>query len=793
MKGLLGTMMLLMCVGWAQAQLKIQGRVWDKAQQAVAFANVALYAESVFVSGSLTDSLGNFVFEKIPKGSYQIIAGYVGSRDTTAIQLNTDTTINISIAIAELQGVEVVARKALIERKVDRLVFNVENSVAASGGNALDALRITPGVQVKSDQIAIVGKSSLAVMIDDRMVQLSGESLMDYLRSIAADDIKSIEVITTPPAKYDAEGNSGLLNIKLEKGRKNAWNSSIRTSYVQTTYPAFALGNTFTYNKNKLSLLISADAKTGHEAALYKISVDYPNQIWNSNSKQKDKKDFYTGKLNADYELSEKSSIGLIAQYYQSTPDSRSGTMQNIYDENKVLFNVLNTQSFTDETNKNAAFNLHYNQQLDSNGKTMSVDVDYFNYQETKNNAFDSKLNDLDNNVLHRLIADNNGNLAINNYAVKIDVEHPVKFGKFTYGAKTSFVQTNSGILFADKTSGTAIIDTAQSDNFEYRENMQALYADFAKKIGSKWQAKIGLRYECTQTQGVAKNNATPVKNNYGKLFPTAYLLYSINENNFINLNYSRRISRPYFWELNPFRWYINPNSYVEGNPFLQPSFNNNVELTYGYKQKWFTTAFAQITNNGYAQVPLVDSVNFQQIFTRLNFFKSYVYGLVQNYVFNRWHWWQSTAQASAFYSRTTANDLYKNAVPTQNGIGFNLNLNNNFVLNKGGTILGEANLSYASPRNAMIYQIRSVTSVDAGMKFLLLNKKLICALNVYDIFKTSAQQVTTFTSGVQQNLYTYKNNRFFRVSLQYNFGNNKIQAQERNFGNEDERNRVKQ
>ena len=176
----------------------------------------------------------------------------------------------------QIQEVEIVAKKKLIERKVDRLVFNVENSISATGGDALDALKITPGIRVQNNQVSMIGKSGMAVMVDDKLIQLSGDDLVNYLKTIPSDNIKNIEVITTPPAKYDAQGNSGIINIRLKRAKHNSWNSSIRSTYTQTTYPAGSLGGSFNYNKNKISIESDLGYTNGSISPTYNTTFFFP-------------------------------------------------------------------------------------------------------------------------------------------------------------------------------------------------------------------------------------------------------------------------------------------------------------------------------------------------------------------------------------------------------------------------------------------------------------------------------------------------------------------------------------
>lgn len=788
-------LLFILSINFTYAQhYVLKGKVVDKQEKSVEFASALLLKNDTLVAQIYTDSLGVFNIEA-NSGKYTLLIENFGQK---ILNKNIDLYQDIDLGAIEIEEsvildeMVIYTKKKLFERKVDRLVFNVENSVSASGGELLDALKVTPGVQVSNDGISIVGRSSVAVMNDDRIIQLSGESLINFLKSISADEIKSIEVITTPPAKYEAEGNSGLINIQYKKGAKNSWNNSIRSSYTQTTYPAFTLGNTFNYKKNRLWLVASFDVKKGNEEKLTTIDIDYPNQLWKGKDKAKYKKDNYSGRINADYQISDKSSIGAIILLNQSNPDISSKSNTNIYTNNQQPYNKIHTIGNIIEEDRSTSLNLNYRQKLDTIGRKMSVDIDYFNYKEVKSNLFDTKQTDKEDVLVQQLKAENKGNIDIQNFSGKIDFEHPANWADISYGAKVTFTKTNSNVVFYNLTTGAPILDVNQTDEFDYKENIQALYLDVAKTIGTKLEIKLGLRYEMTQTKGFSIKENKEHQFKYKRLFPSVYAFYSINDNNFLNFNYSRRISRPAFWELNPFRWYLNANSYSEGNPFLQPSYNDNFQLTYGYKQKWFSTLFTQIKSDGFSQLPLIDQSNYNQIFTRENYFTVIAFGLAQSYTFNKFKWLESNFQFSAFYSKTTIHSKFKNNVPPENGFGMNFSAYNSIVFNEERTVIGEVNYSYNSPSNGTIYRQSGSGSLDFGIKFLFLDKNLQVAVNIYDVLKTSNPDYTTYTNGIKQKFNTYYDNRFIRLSLRYSLGNKKIDVSQKSFGNEGDRDRIK-
>ena len=789
-------------------EYSIIGKVVDSINS-IEFSNVILKDQNnKIVKGTTTSEQGIFEL-RAQEGTYTLTISFLGYEDWSKkimLDQNQDLgTITLSESKSQLGEVVVVAEKPIIEKKVDRLVFNVENSITASGGSALDALRKTPGVTVQNDEISIIGKGSIAVLIDDRIVQLSGEELVIFLRSIASDDIKSIEVITTPPAKYDAEGTGGLINIQYKKGRRNAWNNSIRSTYRQATFPSYSLGNTFSYNKNKLRVLTSVNAKKGNAFAINDVNAFYDNDgiIRNSNLNLKEKEDYFSGRLGVDYDLSKNASVGI--QYLGTIGNSDE-------DNNNLVEDLLNhdlslkqsiiskepkeqsilSKGIEDGDNSNHSANLHYIQQLDSIGKKFSVDLDYFTYRVSRDKEFTSRTFNSKDKQIDFLKANNTGDQKIENYSAKIDMEHPISWAKMSYGAKASFSHTDNLVRYFDITiPNTRILDPEQSDDFDYTENTQAVYFDLAKEFGKKWQAKLGLRAEHTQTEGLSQLDKTnSKKNKYTKWFPTVYLLHTINDNHSVNVNYNRRIRRPRFWELNPFRFYLDQTSYIEGNPSLQPAFTDKVEASHTYKNRLISSASFSVTTNGFGLVPRVDINTRQQIFTRENYYTLYQYGVSETYIFNPSSWWRSQNQANVFYSQFKINDAVN--FPDQKGLGAYLSTNNSFSLNKKKTVRGEINFLWRYPGVSGVYKVNMpYYRLNLGLSMSFLDKKLQCLIALNDLLKTVVFDMTTFTSGIRQDIYIYNDTRSLKVSLKYNFGNNKISVKGRKFGNQDEKNRT--
>ncbi len=764
------------------------GKIVDEQNTPISYANIVAKdkIDNSIITGVITNENGEFTINP-KKGNIFIEISFVGF---TTKKIHP-TKPNIGTIVLEeegqLQEVVITARKKLIQQKVDRLVFNVENTVAGIGGTALDAIKTTPSVNVDTDKLTIVGKGNVRVMVNDRIIQLSGNELNAYLNTIASDDIKNIEVITTPPSKYDAEGNSGLINIVLKKSKENSWNNQIRTSYTQATYPLLNFGNTFNYNKDKLSLIASLNGKKGQTAQFNEFDIMYPSASTETNLDMKNKENMISGRLGLDYNVTDKAIIGILYSGSFENKGIKDGGRTLIDDANGTF--IIN-EGNADTKNKNHSINAHYIQKLDTLGEKLSIDIDYFNYNNSSNRGFSSEQFITNPSFFE---AKNSTNQNIKNYSGRVDLEHPSKWANFSYGVKITITKTDSDVAFYNTTTGTPVFDPTQSNEFMYSENINAIYADMSKALSKKWQTKIGLRFENTRTKGISKTNNQTNVNSYNKLFPSVYLGYNPNTKNMFNMSYSKRIQRPSFERLNPFRFYINPISYQEGNPFLRPQISENLEVKHIYKGKFISKAFVSYLDDGYFNIiKAEDGVQQRIVVTFDNFYTAYNYGLTETFLYNPTKWWNTTTQATLSKMDTRYKDGFNLDAELLSGLNFQLYNRNTFHLNEAKTIQAEATLIYASPQKLMYFSTSEMVDLNLGLKFSLLDKNLNCTVAVNDILKRKATSVNTKTNGINQAYYNYFDTQNFKISLNYSFGNKKIKVKQHNSGNETEQNRAK-
>ena len=781
---------------FAHSQIAIRGTVKDSSNVVIEFANVVLTNQAnEIITGIITDENGSFKLS-VKEGDYNLTISFIGYEDWTKnVSVSKNQDFGIIILDEDknkLREITIIAKKPIMVQEVDRLVFNVEHSISSIGGNALDALSVTPNIRLKNNQILMIGKDGLGVMVNDRIINLAGEDLMNFIKTIPSESIKSIEVITTPPAKYSAEGNSGLINIKLKKEKNDNWNVSLNSSYKQSSFPTGRFGGSFNYRKNKLRFYTNITFSDGSKKGTDVENIIYSTQKWNNNFKEKAHRADFSSRIGLDYMLSKYWSLG--TQYLGNFNNRKSDQKTKTTIENtatNLIDSLLNTESFNTREAALNSFNFHLINKLDTIGKKISFDFDFLNYDRNNDRDYktqntDSQLNKTTNGFKS---AKNYGIQDIDIYSAKIDVDFPLKWISLTFGGKIYLSETKYDTHFYDTTTGQSILNINQSNAFNYKENTQAIYLSGTKKFSSKWIAQFGLRIENTQTEGNSITLNRINKNDYIEFFPTAYLLYKKNENTNFSLNYSRRLSRPRYNELNPFKVFYSPFSFTKGNPFLSPSFTNNFTFRHTYKHTLFSSISYSFKIKGRGNPPFFDEDTKIQSLIDLNYYSSQTYRFSENYILKKSNWWESVFQGNLFYTKTqVTKDLNLN--DTQ-GWGAYVSTNNSFILNAAKTIKAEINFWYQFPRFSDIYETKASKSLDLAFKMTFPKDSFYIGLVLQDILKTDIENGNTISGKTKYSYSDYFDSRSFRISLTYKFGKKNLNLKKRDFGNKEEKRRI--
>lgn len=778
------------------SQHSIIGKIVNEQNLPLEYSEITLQTlDSTLKKAELSNENGEFILTEIPKGNYSLeISHFSQTVYSTLLEVNSNLNLKTIVAFKNISLNEIVIqnRRPLIERKVDRIVFNVENSTSTTGGNVFDALKLTPRIKIQNDEISMIGKGNLLVMIDDRLVKFSGEDLAIYLKSLSSDDLKSIEVIANPPAKYSAEGNSGLINIVTKKAKKDAWNGSVKTTYQQATYNKEYFSGTYNLQKGKFQVNSALNYSNGSAAAQEKAGLDYPNLLWREESNRRDFSDGYSGRIGVEYKISEKLSTGATYSFSKRDLTLKEIDKTDLY---SVSTNALDSLIFTKardmRNTKMNSVNYHLIYEIDTISRKLSMDFDSFNFNNNSSREFDSRSYFWN---FQAISGDNekgrsSGIQNVQNYSINLDMEHPTKWVNLNYGGKMYFTETNNNSDYYSIENDAEILDNTVSNEFYYKENTQAAYFSGTKKISEKWESKVGLRYEFTQTTGFSKTQNQINKKEYSKLFPTLYLSYTPNDDHSFNLDYSKRIGRPNYNNLNPFRIVSNQYSYTEGNPFLQPSFSQNLELGYSYKDKLISSLSYYKQTDGFMQVILVNTETPIQQIIPLNILETNSLTFTSTYTFNPIRWWNLSSTINLYYTDSKSNipgtleDIY--------GLDGNVAFLSDLTLNKSKTLTAGLFYSYQTKGISQLDRNSEATLVNLSMKYLMLDKKLVLAISGSDIFGSERYTFTSYSHGIKNAYSYYYDQRYLLVSVLYNFGKS-FKLNERTSKNQDELNRAK-
>lgn len=762
------------------AQQDRKGKLTYTDQSPIAFVDIIIQDGDKIIDEISTDENGEYSIALLPGGNYIFRIEENGSllhSQTVIVDDNAEIGI-ISVAKPEnvsLKEAVVTSQKKLIEKKVDRLVFNVDQAEGAKGGNALDALRLAPRIKVdeNSDAISIIGKGTVTVMIDDRLMQMSSTQLANYLKTIRAEEIEKIEVITNPPAKYDATGNSGIINIVLKNGKKDSLNGSLSSSYSQQKYAGYNVSGNINYRKGKWTLNTNIYNGYNNWFNRSKNDITYENEFWSTSGYNKNGNKYTGGRIGADYEINEKLITGFNLDLGQGDGTYDNEAITSIYD---LPAKTINRYITTDRRGsgwdwKYLGLNYHIIKKFDTEGKKLTFDFDYSNNVE--GDIAKSISNEFDSNwaAIGGKYQGNNTDVQqkSNRFNLSLDMEHPINDWKMNYGTRLRWAKDESDNLRFIKENQDADFneDPLSTSHYQYNENILALYYSIERKFGEKWTAKAGLRYEHAGVKGFIQNENLTYKNNFDGLYPTAYVMYEASENNTFTLNYSRRVQRPFIWYLNPMRTVINDYMVNEGNPNLTPANSSNFELEYAYKDLSVSSIYYKLEENIFEQVNIVDPETKITTNKPINFGKNYSIGFSENLNLKPYKWWKLNASADVYYRKVISR------IPEVNnldGLTGEFRLTNNLELNKKKTLFANYTFAYYTKSYEGLSTIGDFMRHSAGFRAMIFDKKLQLSVNVYNLLENKNGTYRNISNGiVTDNFYNaYRN---FRVGITYNFG----------------------
>lgn len=805
-----------------QAQGKITGQITDHKGKIVEFATITLLQakDSSLVKGALADANGTFEFEKIKFGSYLIAISQLGyqkfytpkfslSSENPSIKLSNLTLVEES---KELNEVVVTAKKPFIEQQIDKTVVNVENSVVSAGSTAIEILEKSPGVTVDKDgNISLKGKQNVMVMLDGKPTYMSSSDLANMLRNMQSTQLDKIEIMTNPPAKYDAAGNAGVINIRLKKNQNLGFNGSANLGLGYGFYqslPKESAGLNLNYRKEKLNIFGNFSGNDRHSFQLQEIDRkffegDKVISSFNQSADEKRRINSLAYKVGLDYFIDKKNTIGILF-------NGMNGNWNNDRNNQTAIKNALNQLDTTSVTlgfmrNKwgNYATNLNFKHVIDSTGKEITADLDYARYDADNSMKYRTSKFDTQNILRETRNEDGLTGSRINIYSLKVDLIYPInKTSKFEAGLKSSYVNSNNDMRFDFLVgdNNTPVLDPTRTRDFVYKENINAAYINYSKEF-KKLTMQLGLRMENTNGQGTLLGKDL-LDRHYTNFFPSVFFRQKLAKNHQLGYSFSRRIDRPSYEDLNPFLFFLDPYTYQRGNELLQPQYTNAVEVSHTYKESITTTINYSRTEGIMTQVLEQNNALKTTNVTKINIGYVENLGISFSVPMPITKWWFSNTYFN-LYNNHYVGEIPKTTIESNGtsttiyqpfdarATSYSANMTHQFTLPRKYSV--ELSGWYLSPFIEGQLAGNPMGAVSFGIQKKMMNDKASIKLNINDIFWTQHFSGAFLFNDINVQLRNKWESRVVRINFSYRFGNSKIAgARQRNTGLEDEKNRVK-
>ena len=792
-------LLLLLGSNFIFAQSTIRGQVSDAQQEPISFANVLLFSpDSTFVKGTITEIDGRFLFKKIEKGSYYLKISMLGYNDEFSPIFNIDQKpplfeFQLEDRPSMLAEVDIVAKKPLFEQQVDRTVVNVQNSVTASGSTALTILERSPGIQVDrmNAQISMQGKQGVIVMLNGKRMRVDAQTLIQLLESMPSDNIEKMELITTPPASYDAEGDAGIINIQTIKKEDEGFNGNLSLNSGYGLRPKF--GGTFNINFRKGPINLFADLSANNDYSIHNTRIfrrnEFEEQVTtlNIDSHRPAFTGLYNGRLGLDYELSEKTTIGVLLSAYYRHWDLEASTNTQLDDS---VHGSSSATLFAAERNdwKHAMANINLRHRFDDDSQ-LSIDFDVLHYLDDNPVQYQEQFFDAQGIVTADNPFTSVKSTPINFQVAKIDYQKQWTDAlKLEMGVKGTLSDFTNDVQVDRFIDNEWQVDARFTDVFRLDEKIGAAYISADYKWSEKLTAKAGLRYEYYDSDLKSDEQGDLVVQKFGRLFPTLFLTYQISENNQLQLSYNERITRPEFNTIAPAFFFWDSNTILAGNPTIRPTISRRLSLGIRHKSTMLNIQIADDENPIAFQPEILAEENI--VLTKaVNMADAQILTISFNTPIQFTSWWESRYNATLIWHRMQP--IVDGQVITRNGRYFTGNINQNFKLPKDFNF--EINANWNSNWRYALAQGPMRASINLGVQKSFGDCKL--TLNWNDIFDWGSFFDVRFDQPDFNMLYRLKYNmegNVIRLNFTWNFGNSKLKkAAARSTGSEEERNRL--
>ncbi|UCS94931.1 TonB-dependent receptor [Echinicola marina] len=791
-------------VAFSQKTGALSGQVVDSQGKVMPFANISLldHETGTLISGVVSDDNGRFSLTvNSGEGMAVLNVSTIGFRayQSTPFKLNKGMNKDFGVIQLEeeataLDEVEVRSSRPEVIIEADRTVVNIEGTVMAEGSNALEVLGRSPGVYVDGDgNINLNGRSGVIVLLDDRQTYMSSTELADFLRAMPADNIKSIEVINNPPAKYDAEGAAGVLNIKLKKNDYNGTNGSIQVGNYYNGRNAPFAGASLNIKRGKWttnsSLNYSSWVRDIDLSILRRFQLAEGESVFDQDALLGlgGKSVYFTG--GADYQVNEKHTVGINLQASDYNGYNNGNSLTDISSPENNDINHLNAINDADNDNRRFFGNFHYIGNLDTLGTKLSADIDYTTVDGGSLSLLNNDywVNDAtEAGTMDRILTDNTMNYNI--FTAKTDFTKPLgEKTKFEAGLKGSWVESNNILEISRSEEEGPFEPDANSNHFIYNENVLAAYTSVKAPLSEKLDFQAGLRLEYSDITGNSVTLNKINKQEYVNLFPSAYLQHKISDKYQITYNINRRITRPNYRLLNPFVFYIDPLTTEQGNPNLKPQYANNFEMSHVIKGAYqFTMAYSK-TTNAFGQVMTQDEESRKTTLQMQNFDKSEDFGLRMMLPVEIAEWYSTSNMLQLSY-KTYQSQLGDDFLDVSQ-FSYNVRSQHNVTLPKGFKV--ELVGMYISPFLEGQLEAKGFGWVDAGITKTFKDDTFALTLNGNDLFRTAGFRGKINFGDINTEIRQYNSQQSLRLTLRWKFSKGENFKVSSRSGSTEERNRL--
>ncbi|RQO31633.1 hypothetical protein DBR32_06680 [Taibaiella sp. KBW10] len=789
---------LLMCLSFGLvtsgfAQYTISGRVQQHNSEDLiaAFVSVSLSSDTnQVVQVATTDEEGRFSLA-VQKEMYMLSISYWGQtlyRQTLSVDQSVDLGILKveDIQTKELDAVQVKGMRPGLRMEEGKLIFSPQN---VSAGSVFDLLKVVPMLSVVDDAITIVGKGAANVMINGKWQRMDPGQLALYLKSLPAQQIEKIEIIKNPSAALDAESRNGYINIVLKGNRDKGimGTGSLTLSHAKYFSQQADVNLNANFGKWQMNATLGF---ANRKSWMYGTNdIYFVAQHWREDNTQIGKTQAPSLALGVDYAINKKQAIGASLLWNRSDRNNTEANKTQIYNQSVIADSSLLMSGVNPENMESYAWNLNYVYQFDTSGKKIRFDLDQFANRFDREQEFlyfNFDKDGIQTGMSNPYQSGNGQHMDITTANLGVDL--PLSMATFSFGGKLTFIRNRNKTSFYEYSNHDWVPDPQRFDHFQYDENTQAVYIKAAKTI-RQWSMMFGLRAENTQTKGWSEVYQTKALNQYFQLFPSADLSYNPNEQNAFSLNYARRIDRPQFGMVNPFRWYHSQYAYTHGNPSVQPYFSHNIELTYIYLQKWTGNLSYYRSRDAFSEIELT-KLNTPLRETIVDNFLGYdLLSLNLSANHNLFGRWLLTPQLSLSHYNIKST---RAEVPDSKSFSGYASLYNQFSITKKKNLLLDLSGYYIFPNNAGVMQFRNTWSVSTGLTYRLLDNKLAMSLNANDLFKTGVMRYHSTVNTILRARYVYRDSRYLSLTLRYTFNSGKAKPKEETpKANQEEMNRI--